>query len=355
MPSPSALPTLLLSLFSESELRRFVRWGPNGRELEARLPARGVPPADLASAVAELYEREGLIAELPKLLLEERPRRADDIRVVFEQIAGQQLAAAKAPPGTLTPINAAPEVSGTRPRSVTGMPWDLFLVHSAQDKVGVHAIFDVVAPNVRTFLDDRLPPGTQWDATIKRALEESAVIGVLASKKTWADSFYLRAEVQSAIGLMRGTHDWIRVVPLHLDGMPAAADHIYGLNLLQGITVSEKLPLAAAARQLEQVVLSVRPLHRLASLLQRLFPAPDELARWVATVPLVDPIVDRPVRIDPTHAPPTPWRQAARQLHATTRTDPADPVLFDMLRAHDPAQSSLVDQVQQAFAEAPSR
>lgn len=351
MPSPHDLPSLLLSLFSDSELRRLVRWGPNGRDLEARLPGRHVSPAELASAVADLYEREGLLPDLPQMLLTERPRRSDDIHVVFEQLRAKQLAASA--PTSAPPPTGSPQLPGTLSRSITGMPWDLFLVHSAQDKRAVHEVFGVVAPNVRTFLDDQLPPGIPWDATINRALHESAVIGVLASKATWADSFYQRAEVQSAIGLARATHDWIRVVPLHLDGLPAAASQqIYGLNLLSGIVVSPQKPLAEAARELQRVVLHQRPLHRLASLLQLLFPSPDKLAAWISTVPVVDRLNDRAFRVEPRSQPPEPWRQAVRQLHDNGRTDPARPVLFDLLRKQAGDDAELVDEVQAAFVEA---
>lgn len=74
------LANLLLSLFSADELRRWLRYLPDGDKLAGKLPGANASPASLASeAVAEL-EREGMIGDdFWARMLEERPRRKGDI------------------------------------------------------------------------------------------------------------------------------------------------------------------------------------------------------------------------------------------------------------------------------------
>lgn len=77
------LQSLLLRMFSASEMRRLVSWMPNGDELRHSLPDRTVPPVELASELVDLLSRRDLIKqELFALLTQERPRRAREIEMV---------------------------------------------------------------------------------------------------------------------------------------------------------------------------------------------------------------------------------------------------------------------------------
>ena len=80
----SNLTSLLLAMFSGSELRRFLRYRPNGAQIVADLPGENASPAAFAHAAADYLHRQGLIDRaLRDALVLERPRRADEIDRVF--------------------------------------------------------------------------------------------------------------------------------------------------------------------------------------------------------------------------------------------------------------------------------
>jgi nucleoside phosphorylase len=88
MRADKSLVDLLLNMFSADELRRFVRWGPEGDRLAMRLPTGAVSLAELAHAVVDVWEREGqLEPSLFDRLVVERPRRQAEIRAVQEKCA----------------------------------------------------------------------------------------------------------------------------------------------------------------------------------------------------------------------------------------------------------------------------
>lgn len=67
-------------MFGADELRRFVRYGPDGAEIEQLLPSRDVSAVRLAeSVVQELAARSLIEPDLWGRLTEERPRRAAEI------------------------------------------------------------------------------------------------------------------------------------------------------------------------------------------------------------------------------------------------------------------------------------
>ncbi len=77
---------LVLSLFSASELRTFVRYGEDGERLEGGLPGVNASAADIAFAVANAWQKHRHVdRSLMERMIAERPRRASDIRRVFEQ------------------------------------------------------------------------------------------------------------------------------------------------------------------------------------------------------------------------------------------------------------------------------
>lgn len=93
-----ALESLLLKIFSADELRRFLRYLPEGEALSAALPGPTASPMAVAGAVVAVLDRDGSLKRpiLWQRLGEERPRRQaeiDAVRALFTQ----------APPVAVTP------------------------------------------------------------------------------------------------------------------------------------------------------------------------------------------------------------------------------------------------------------
>lgn len=108
MPQPQeALRSLILSAFASGELRRFIGDGPDGAARIHSLPGEGVPPIELAHAVVELVERQGL-ADLDffRRLVEVRPYHAIEISQVARlwRVDADALPGARVqPPQTVQP------------------------------------------------------------------------------------------------------------------------------------------------------------------------------------------------------------------------------------------------------------
>ncbi len=84
-----ALRGLLLGMFSADELRRFVRYRPDGSSLEAALPGPTASPAALVDAVVDvLVRRHALDREFFEALAAERPRRSGEIENVRRLFQG---------------------------------------------------------------------------------------------------------------------------------------------------------------------------------------------------------------------------------------------------------------------------
>jgi hypothetical protein len=77
-----ALERLLLDMFGDSELRRFVAYLPGGDELKAQLPSGGAPVDFAHALVARLVRRGEVDGALFDALAVERPRRAAEIASV---------------------------------------------------------------------------------------------------------------------------------------------------------------------------------------------------------------------------------------------------------------------------------
>ena len=80
----SNLSSLLLSLFSGDELRRFLGYLPGGDDIARALPGENASAAAVATDAVMYLQRQGLICrDLRDRLVAERPRRVDDIDRVF--------------------------------------------------------------------------------------------------------------------------------------------------------------------------------------------------------------------------------------------------------------------------------
>lgn len=78
-----ALANLLLELFEPDELRRLLRYGPDGEALARELPGAAAPSASTAYCAVEVLARRGLVdSDFFERLRVQRPRRAVEILAV---------------------------------------------------------------------------------------------------------------------------------------------------------------------------------------------------------------------------------------------------------------------------------
>lgn len=78
---------LLLASFSDSEIRRLVRYLPDGEELSRGLPGDTASPMAVADTATGILIRHGrLNRSLRDVLVAERPKRADEIDAFFSSI-----------------------------------------------------------------------------------------------------------------------------------------------------------------------------------------------------------------------------------------------------------------------------
>ena len=81
------LRALLLELFSATELRRFIHFGPQGDTLKHQLPGLDAPSGRLATDAVEALFGAGLVDDaLRDRLIEERPVREEAILEVFASL-----------------------------------------------------------------------------------------------------------------------------------------------------------------------------------------------------------------------------------------------------------------------------
>ena len=107
MSANQALEKLLLSLFSADELRRFLRYLPDGESIDRRLPGAHASPAQLVNEAIAVLERDGLLVDptLWERMISERPRRKSEIDGVRDKFkvggdAGKQHTIDPPPPST---------------------------------------------------------------------------------------------------------------------------------------------------------------------------------------------------------------------------------------------------------------
>mgnify|MGYP002777816044 CR=1 FL=1 len=101
----SELSRLLLSLFSAEELRRLIRYLPDGDTLSAELPGATASAAHLVDSVGAMLERHGLLSDdlFFARVREERPRRVGEIDAVAGLFRGASPARAVRSPASPEP------------------------------------------------------------------------------------------------------------------------------------------------------------------------------------------------------------------------------------------------------------
>ena len=85
--STANLHGLILRMFGASEMRTFVRYGVDGERLARSLPGENASPNEIAFAIVRVWQQQGHVdRSLMERMIAERPRRADEIRQVFQQL-----------------------------------------------------------------------------------------------------------------------------------------------------------------------------------------------------------------------------------------------------------------------------
>jgi hypothetical protein len=138
---------------------------------------------------------------------------------------------------------------------MTTIRFDLFLAYASGGKATAEALYDLLHPGVRVFLDCRtLQPGDRWDLEIPAAQRASRATVVLISSH--ADQIWFRAdEVVTAIDLHRAAPTEHLVVPVVLEpGLTVP----YGLRTVQSIVATADGGLPGVAAQLVELVTGVR-------------------------------------------------------------------------------------------------
>jgi hypothetical protein len=133
--------------------------------------------------------------------------------------------------------------------------WDFFIAHPARDVALARELFDAFNQRFKVFLDAvHVLPGTDFDKTTSEAQLASRVTVVCISS-SFADTYYAREEVATAITLSRRNPNAHRVVPVYFGAGPEELLAVpYGLRLRSALVVSRDGGVAGVARRLEALL-----------------------------------------------------------------------------------------------------
>jgi TIR domain len=138
--------------------------------------------------------------------------------------------------------------------------WDLFIAHAGPDQAEADALYDLLAPHLRVFLDTRcLLPGDDWPRVLPAALRASSMTVVLVSLRVDA-AFYANEEIAIAIDLARRDPDRHRVIPVLLDDPDEHYALLpFGLRSKHGLFARTGEERARTAARLVEVVTGQAP------------------------------------------------------------------------------------------------
>jgi hypothetical protein len=144
------------------------------------------------------------------------------------------------------------------PEAAVIIRYDLFLAHPSVNKPSARALYDLLQPDVRVFLDERsLQPGDRWDREIPAAQRASRATVILISSHT-DQAWYLGDEIVTAIALHRAAPEAHMLVPVLLEpGLPVRA-RAYGLNHVHSIDAVAEGGLTGVAARLRAIVARLR-------------------------------------------------------------------------------------------------
>jgi hypothetical protein len=136
---------------------------------------------------------------------------------------------------------------------------ELFLAHAGADRAAAEHLFDLLAPDVRAWLDTRsLLLGDEWPVEIPRA-QRAALATVILVSRNADHAYYLRDEIHTAIALHRAFPSEHRAVAVFLDGRPAEPMQVpYGLRILNSLDAVAEGGLDGVAHKLRELVVALR-------------------------------------------------------------------------------------------------
>jgi SEFIR domain len=198
-----ALGALLLSLFSAGELRRLLRYGPQGDQIDVALPGSNASPASIAEdAVAQLVKR-GLVGDdLFARLVNERPGRAADIervRVLF----ALAVAPAPIPPSVPTPTTPIPPSPADHAASTTTPKVFISYAHDSDaHRRRIRALSDQLrTEGVDCEIDQYVAgsPPEGWPLWMERMLDWADYVLVVGSPR-----YIARYQLREPVGVGKG-------------------------------------------------------------------------------------------------------------------------------------------------------
>lgn len=133
--------------------------------------------------------------------------------------------------------------------------WDFFLAHAGADGPAAKALFDLLQPSARVFLDSQsLLLGDDWDHKLSQAQQSSRVTVVLVSGRT-EQAYYQREEIAAAIAMAREDGEQHRVVPVYLDEPPFDNNVVpYGLRLKHSLSLARGGGITGIAQRLQDLL-----------------------------------------------------------------------------------------------------
>jgi len=129
--------------------------------------------------------------------------------------------------------------------------WDIFISYAGRDEPRARDLYDLVSPGLNVFFaPESITPGDNFAEQIAAALLGTRITAVLVSinsRRAW----YQASENARAIDLARDSDGRKRVVPVYLDGRPAATEwNLFGLNVLHALDASAVGGLSEVSRTL---------------------------------------------------------------------------------------------------------
>jgi nucleoside phosphorylase len=179
---------------------------------------------------------------------------------------GKTVAALQSTPGEDVLTNQQPDAAPTTQpgAALTSRPgaerlvtprYDLFLAHPSGSQASARALYELLQPDVRVFVDERsIAPRARLDQAIPDAQRSSRASVILISSEADA-AWYLDDEIVTAIRLHRAAPEAHLLVPVLLDD---SASLPYGLRHVQTIDAAASGGLAGVAARLRQLAARLR-------------------------------------------------------------------------------------------------
>jgi len=132
--------------------------------------------------------------------------------------------------------------------------YTFFLAHAGRDAGRAEQLYDLLAPDIPTFLDKRRMSAIAdgFDVELQRAQRASRATVALLSLPI-DKAFYLRDEIAAAIAYQRHAPEQHRLIVVYLDGRPADPGLVpYGLHTKHALDAAA-LGMAGLANELRRI------------------------------------------------------------------------------------------------------